>query len=646
MVFFNHLKHKGRYKGINSLVIPLCIFIFTTFTTSSSQNLFAQISYGGYPMSFENPELLSGIRTIALPSPDMEQVRASDVEIEKQGLPRRVGIAVSAGIDLFSELDPQVLHDGSKIWTTTIQCDGALALGLYFDDFELAEGYSMFVYNEKRDFLLGAYTLYNNDPSRLFSIELVPGDRLVVEINARAGSTELSSCSISEISYVYRDFSIVSGSRGTADDCEVNINCPEGDNWQYQKHGVARIYVKEGGGYFWCTGSLVNNTLQNNEPYFLTADHCAQTASAEDIMQWVFYFNYEAPGCENPTSTPASNSMTGAVKLANANTSGSDFLLLRLADTVPLYYEPYFNGWSIENVTSPSGVTIHHPAGDIKKISTYTAPLKSSNWLGTPGTHWEVYWSETETNWGVTEGGSSGSPLFDNTGKIVGALTGGQAACETDGSGSGTGPDEPDFYGKFSYSWDQNGEEPSEQLKYWLDPINLGVTTLNGKYSDLTAAFQASETLILTGSMVEYTNLSSGLPVSWEWRFEGGTPASYVGENPGDVLYASAGTFDVTLIVSDGFDEDTLHLKDFIHVVGKVYPNPTTGKVNIFLEEELPASLLIQVYDILGHLVFEEQVEEQSYQLVTLNLATLSSGAYTIRIKIKDRFLFARVLLK
>jgi hypothetical protein len=569
----------------------------------------------------------------------MEELKLADIENEKQANPTRVGIAVKAGIDLLEEVKIETLPDGSRMWRTEIECRGALALGLYFDKFRLGSGFSMFVYNEEGDYLLGAYSLYNNDPSGLFSTELIPGDRLTVEINALPGAQDISSCRISEVSYVYRDFDGFAGIRGTSDDCEVNINCPEGDNWQYQKHGVARVYVKEGGGFFWCSGSLVNNTLQNNEPYFLTADHCAGSATAEDIMQWIFYFNYEAAGCENPTATPSSNSMTGAVKLASSpTTTSSDFLLLRLADTVPLYYEPYYNGWNRENAASPQGVTIHHPAGDIKKISTYTTPLISDTWYGVPGTHWKVFWTETESGWGVTEGGSSGSPLFDNTGKIVGALTGGEAACDA--------TDMPDYYGKFYYSWDQNGDEPGEQLKYWLDPLNLGVTTLTGKYADLTAAFQASETIILAGNSIEFTNLSSGLPVSWQWTFEGGTPATFSGRDPGDVLYSNAGAFNVTLIVSDGFDEDTLSLKDFIQVVGKVYPNPTTGKVNIFIEEELPVNLFIQVFDILGHIVYEEELPDQTYPLVTINLSTFSQGVYTVRIRIKDRYLFARVLVR
>jgi hypothetical protein len=509
----------------------------------------------------------------------------------------------------------------------------------------MAEGCRLFIYDDKHRNILGAYTLLNNTSGRLFSTELLPGERLVVEINIDPGVTASPVCHIGEVSYVYRDLPDFAGSRGTADDCEVNINCPEGINWQYQKHGVARIYVKYGNGFFWCTGSLLNNVLQNNEPFLLTANHCAPTVTTEELMQWVFYFNFEAPECENPAFVPESNTMTGAIKLASADTGGSDFLLLRLADTVPNNYEPFFNGWSIENEPSPFGVTIHHPAGDIRKISTYSQPLENAQWSNA-NTHWRVYWSETVTNWGVTEGGSSGSPLFNNTGKIVGALTGGQSACEPEGSGSGTGPDKPDYYGKFSYSWDQNGTDPSQQLKYWLDPNNSGITEITGKFAELTAAFQASVTLILAGETIEFVNLSSGLPISWEWTFEGGNPATHSGPQSIEVTYASAGRYDVRLIVSNGIDSDTLWLKDYIQVVGNVFPNPTDGMVNIYIDEELPATINVQVFNILGQEIHQEQLSGQSYQLVSIDLSPFCSGMYTVRLQVNQRYIFARVMVK
>ncbi|MCU0371609.1 MAG: T9SS type A sorting domain-containing protein [Bacteroidales bacterium] len=598
--------------------------------------VFSQISLGGQPASYGHSGL-SEIPVYSLPVPDLESIRTEDSEKEKEGLPRRVGMSVPAGIDVTRDGMKDILPDGTRVWRLSVACEGALAVGLYFDDFFLPDGYRMFVYDREQKHLIGAYTLYNNRQNRLFSTELIPGDGVVVEINTGQNATAFAECHISEISYVYRDYYESPADHGNADECEVNINCPEGDNWQYQKHGVARIYVKYNSGFYWCTGALLNNTLQNNEPYFLTANHCAPAATAEELAQWIFYFNFEAPGCENPSVTPASNSMTGAIYLASSSTTtSSDFLLLRLADTVPLSYEPFYNGWSIENIPSPDGVTIHHPAGDIKKISTYTVPLESS---------WKVYWSETVTNWGVTEGGSSGSPLYDHNGRVIGALTGGQAACEPGGSGSGIGPDQPDFYGKFWYSWDQNGSEPSQQLKYWLDPINSGVTTIPGKNASLTAAFQADETLLLKGNSVGFVNLSSGLPVSWEWSFEGGQPGSFSGSQPPEITYPEVGTFDVGLIVSNGLQEDTLVLKDYIHVVGKVYPNPTSGWVNIFLEQELPNSLKIEVFNLLGQKVHEEEVPEQVQRLLAVDLTFLGCGIYSIRIQIDQRYIFAKVLV-
>ena len=89
--------------------------------------------------------------------------------------------------------------------------------------------------------------------------------------------------------------------------------------------------------------------------------------------------------------------------------------------------------------------------------------------------HWQVTWIQTLNGHGVTEGGSSGSPIFDNHGHIVGTLTGGNSNCGSQFENL------PDYYGKFSYSWDQNGTDSASVLKYWLDPDNTGMMVLNGQ---------------------------------------------------------------------------------------------------------------------------------------------------------------------
>jgi hypothetical protein len=169
--------------------------------------------------------------------------------------------------------------------------------------------------------------------------------------------------------------------------------------------------------------------------------------------------------------------MTGASKIAASRHNsliGSDFFLVLLKNDVPKNYYSYFEGWSADGTPSDSGVCIHHPQGDIKKISTYKTPTVSAGWESTPNTHWKVSWSETANGHGVTEGGSSGSPLFSNNGHLIGTLTGGESSCDT------ANWNKPDYYGKMSFHWESNGEADTLKLKPWLDPDNTGTLTMGG----------------------------------------------------------------------------------------------------------------------------------------------------------------------
>ncbi len=304
---------------------------------------------------------------------------------------------------------------------------------------------------------------------------------------------------------------------GDSQPCEVNVNCPEGSNHQDVKNSTVRIDVKVGNAYFWCSGSLVNNTAFDKKPYILTAEHCAINgstfASSQDFSNWVFYFQYESPNCSNPTSEGnlANKQITGATLLARSNdnggNSGSDFLLLELSTSVPATYNPFFAGWSRLNSAPTSGVAIHHPQGDIKKISTSTTTAISTNYNNgpVPNTHWEIYWSATGTNHGVTEGGSSGGAFFNENKLISGTLTGGRATCSQNTL--------EDYYGKFSYHWDQNGSTPNRRLKDWLDPLNTGVSVLSGAtLSDSAPPYVSSKISIKPNPVIEGKLFIEGLP--------------------------------------------------------------------------------------------------------------------------------------
>ncbi len=273
---------------------------------------------------------------------------------------------------------------------------------------------------------------------------------------------------------------------GDSGPCEVNVNCSEGNRSQDVKKGVARILIKNGSFYSWCTGTLVNNTARDCRMLLMTAEHCGLQnsvfANAADINRWEFDFNYEAPDCANISSENQilnKKTIVGAKVLARSDDSGgddgSDFILLELTGNIPSDFNPYFVGWNRVNTGASNGVVIHHPQGDTKKISTYTNQAVSGEYGNTNvDTHWLVNWAMTANGQGVTEGGSSGSALLDGTGLITGMLTGGSATCNA--------PSQFDYFGKISYSWKSNGTAKNRQLAPWLDPKNTGELAIIGSY--------------------------------------------------------------------------------------------------------------------------------------------------------------------
>jgi PKD repeat protein len=492
------------------------------------------------------------------------------------------------------------------------------------------------LYNDAKDQLIGAFTSKNNHTTGLFSTGLINGDVCILEYYEPFSVKDTVIINISDINYAYRGVSEVKNNKfgfGASGSCEVNINCSEGNNWQLQKAGVARINVRVGSSSKWCTGSLVNNTSQDFKPYLLTADHCGIGASVSDITQWMFYFNYEAPDCVDPSSegTLASQSMTGAVKIANggnAGTTGSDFLLLLLNNDVPETYNPYFLGWDRSGDSSISGVSIHHPAGDIKKISTYTSTLITAAY-NTALSHWKVNWNPTVNGHGVTEGGSSGSPIFNTAGKIIGTLTGGTSDCSQ--------LTEPDFYGKFDWHWDKNGNTAAVHLKEWLDPSGSNLKQIGGLAYN-KADFSANTTMVKRGESINFTNQSLGGPSQYLWNFEAATPNSSVLENPTNISYSETGLFDVTLtstyIEIDTSFSKTTKKTDYIRVWDdiRIYTPQFSGQLWVDFSYTIISKLSISIFDVIGRKTLSYEVKNNPDNKININISSLSTGVYIVKV--------------
>lgn len=91
-------------------------------------------------------------------------------------------------------------------------------------------------------------------------------------------------------------------------------------------------------------------------------------------------------------------------------------------------------------------------------------------------------------------------------------------------------------------------------------------------HAPVTANFSASHTLIPTGCSIDFTDLSAGVPSSWQWTFEGGAPDSSNLKNPVGILYNTPGIYPVKLKCWNEFSTDSLTKSNYITVSGTLLP--------------------------------------------------------------------------
>ncbi|MDR2385017.1 MAG: T9SS type A sorting domain-containing protein [Tannerella sp.] len=452
-------------------------------------NIFAQISEGGFPPSFYYDQSLRSRKLTEVPVDFyVEDLRETDNWRAREGVPMPVAKLIEVNYTPDNSGEWITLPNGERVWQLKLKAEGAVAIMLCYNDFYIPTDGKLFIYSPDKSQLLGAYTNKTNPCGGLFATEFIGGRELVLEYVASTESNENPRIIISGIGYGYnasalRAFCSID-LRATSGSCEVNVNCEESSAWQNEKRGVCHTIQKIGYVFYICSAVLLNNTAEDFKPLILTARHCAydgsRLASVDDMKQWMFYFNYEREGCENNTPAMQKKTMTGCSLAAYTETEGqSDGMLLLLNQMIPEEYDVYYNGWDRRDVAPNSGVCLHHPEGDYMKISTYGQPatittFESAEFKGGKDMHLNVTFMQTANGFGITEAGSSGSPLFNENKFVTGTLTGGNSSCiYTRGL---------NLYGRLYSHWGKYNADPYSQIGMWLDPLNTGVETFSGRY--------------------------------------------------------------------------------------------------------------------------------------------------------------------
>lgn len=442
---------------------------FVTFIliTLFIHGVFAQINIGGTPygLSEAAKSLTEEVPFVVTPALDMQAIVAED-EREDHGIHkigRRFGIEHDVDYGLHNAGVWSCLPDGGKLWRLGVECPEALSINLIFDQYLLPSGATLYLFDENGKDILGGFTDYNNQEDGFFATSLIFSDRIIIEYYQPADAEFDGALHLQQIIHGYRgagEFLKNGKGFGQSGYCQRNVRCEEGEGWEDQ---IRSVFCFLSGGRELCSGAMINNTEEDGRPYALTAYHCWD--AAQNPGTWVLRFNWESPTCENPSSNPPFQTMSGAT--LKALWENTDFCLVELNQRIPDNYDAYFSGWSRSDQPSPTAMCIHHPALDIKKISP-------AGQLSINGRYWFAPWSTGA----CTEGGSSGSPLFDANQRIIGQLLGGSSYCGAPTSMMN------DVYGRVDLSWDGGGT-PETRLKDWLDPLESNVEYLNGYQPDL-----------------------------------------------------------------------------------------------------------------------------------------------------------------
>jgi len=429
---------------------------------------FAQTTNVGGPVSFTSNLFSddSKIEAHTMPAFDLERQLDEDLvnQANKVG-PFRFGYEHITNYSLQNSGTWSTTQEGDKIWRIKFSSPGALSMNVIFNDFFIPNGASVHLYNRENDMVVGAYNSINNNANNMLGSDLIKGESVVIEYFEPSDVAGQGRLLIGMVVHGYVDINNWYPQKiGESGTCNKDVVCWDACGWLDEIRSVARI--ANGGSL--CSGTLINNTSEDGTPYFLTANHCGPSSMGSAV----FKFNYNSTNCSSSSANAGGatngNSLNGSsFKASNA---ASDFGLIELNSTPPASYEVYYAGWDNGGASPQTGVSIHHPSGDVKKLAFDDDPLTGAAGLSSvSNSEWRIEAWERNT---TTEGGSSGSGLWDENHRLVGQLHGGQATCSNSVN---------DYYGKFSMSWTGNGSSSSSaRLSDWLDPTGTGATSIDG----------------------------------------------------------------------------------------------------------------------------------------------------------------------
>lgn len=429
---------------------------------------------------------------LAYPLMDLRAVREADARDMALGEIPRFAVPNDVQVTPLDAGSVQDLGNGRVAWRLRLTCENAVNMNIG-SLWNVPDSVRMYLLDKDGFTPYGAFTSADNHDHGQLWTPIVAGSvmELFVELDERDWDAFAAGFTITRVSTGYRHFgeALMDGlaareqgaDRPEEDDdrsaaCHVDVACNDAYPWCLQVKGAAAYTLN---GFGTCSGGMLNNVRENRDPIFMSANHCGihnNPASA------VIYWNYQNATCREPGSSASAgagtcgnippgancNSTTSSGASLIATYQPADWTLVRLSTTPPDSFKVVYLGWDRRSpgVATPSaGFGIHHPGVQEKRISSENNPFATQTIsIGGPNIScWRVQYDA-----GGIEQGSSGSPLFNQAGRVVGTATAVDTltACF------------PQFtwYGRLDLAWTN-----TPAIRTALDPDNTGAETLDLK---------------------------------------------------------------------------------------------------------------------------------------------------------------------
>ncbi|QHS09347.1 serine protease [Sinimarinibacterium sp. NLF-5-8] len=364
---------------------------------------------------------------------------------------------------------------GVARWHTRIFSATAQNLLMVFDQFDLPAHAQLWLYDDHGSRVQGPYSRADQPGADgTLWTATVPGDTAIVELRVPATQRDAVRLTLGRIGHGFKN----TRDLGSAGQCNIDTSCPLGTGWRNEMRAVVKLQIPSPLGLTvgLCSGTLVNNTAANGRPFILTANHCGITRN--NAANVIAYWNFANSTCNVNSASDQQNQRGANLRTSDKTT---DMALIELAQQPAASLNVYYSGWDASGNGARSGVGIHHPSGDARKISEFTIAvdqqlinLTTGGLLSTSPTvpTWRVQrWSQ-----GATEQGSSGSGLWNQDHRLIGTLSGGAGAC----NGS-VNNGQADYYARLDQQWVAG-------LQPFLDPANSGQLQLGGMNAPAAAS--------------------------------------------------------------------------------------------------------------------------------------------------------------